>query len=154
MRRAMAYRRAVVVSQTWDFSEEDNVVGSELLTVVATVDSGTGATVLTLTGEVDMLTAPVLRQGIDEQFSADLAPIIVDLSRVEFFGSTALDVMVKTQQRASAEGRDFLLVAGTRVVRRPLEVTGLDAVLSVYDDLDLALEAVRASAAHRPHHGS
>jgi hypothetical protein len=37
-------------------------VGHELLTVVATVNSGTGATVLTVAGEVDMLTAPVLRR--------------------------------------------------------------------------------------------
>jgi hypothetical protein len=32
----------------------------------------------------------------------------------------------------------------------PAEGTGLDAVLSVHDDLDQALEAVRASAAERP----
>jgi anti-sigma B factor antagonist len=111
------------VPQTWDPAEERTVVGREPLTVVATVDSGTGATVLTATGEVDMLTAPVLRQRLDEHFGADRAPIIVDLSRVEFFGSTALAVIVDTEQRARAEGRSFALVAGTRVVRRPLQVT-------------------------------
>ena len=118
--------------------------------MVATVDSGTGATMLTVAGEVDMLTAPVLRQRLDEHFGADRAPIIVDLSRVEFFGSTGLAVMVETQQRASAEGRDFALVAGTLVVRRALEVTRLAAVLPVYDGLDQALEAMRVFGAQRP----
>jgi anti-sigma B factor antagonist len=148
----MPYRRATAVPQTSDPGEEHNVVGHELLTVVATVDPGTGATVLTVAGEADMLTAPVLRQHLDERFCADQAPIIVDLSRVEFFGSTALAIMVEIQQRASIEGRDFVLVAGTQIVRRPLEVTGLDTVLSVHDDLDQAREAVRASAADRPHY--
>jgi len=78
------------VPQTSDPAKEHNVVGHELLTVVATVDPGTGATVLTVAGEADMLTAPVLRQRLEEHFCADRAPIIVDLSRVEFFGSTAL----------------------------------------------------------------
>lgn len=137
--------------QTGDSAEEHNVVGQELLMVVATVDSGTGATVLTVAGEVDMLTAAVLRGRLDEHFAADRAPIVVDLSRVEFFGSNALAVVVEAHQRASAEGHNFVLVAGTRVVQRPLEVTRLDAVLSVHDDLNQALEAVRASAAERPH---
>jgi anti-sigma B factor antagonist len=141
------------VPQTWDPAEKHNIVGRELLTVVATVDSGTGATILTVAGEADMLTAPVLRQRLDEYFGADRAPIIVDLSRVEFFGSNALAVVVDAHHRASAEGRKFILVAGTRVVRRPLAVTELDAVLSVQGDLHQALEAVRASAAaQRPSH--
>jgi anti-sigma B factor antagonist len=135
------------VPQTWDPAEERNVVGRELLTVTATIDPGTGATVLTVAGEIDMLTAPMLRQRLDEHFAADRTPIIVDLSQVEFFGSNALAVLVDAHQRAIAEGRTFVLVAGTRIVRRPLKVTELDVVLSVYDDLDHALEAVHAWSA-------
>jgi hypothetical protein len=45
--------------------EEHHVVGHELLTVMATVDSDTGATILTVASEADMLTAPVLRQRLD-----------------------------------------------------------------------------------------
>ena len=135
------------MSQTWDPAEEHNVVGHELLTVTATTEPGTGATVLTVAGEVDMLTAPVLRQRLEEHFAADQTPIIMDLSQVEFFGSTALAVLVDTHQRATAEGRTFVLIAKTRIVRRPLKVTELDKVLSVYDDLDHALEAVHAGSA-------
>ena len=134
------------MSQTWDPAEEHNVVGHELLTVTATTDPGTGATVVTVVGEVDMLTAPVLRQRLEEHFAAGQTPIIVDLSQVEFFGSTALAVLVDTHQRAAAEGRIFVLIAKTRIVRRPLKVTELDKVLSVYDDLDDALEAVHAGS--------
>jgi anti-sigma B factor antagonist len=71
----------------------------------------------------------------------------VDLSQVEFFGSNALAVLVDTHQRATAEDRTFVLIAETRIVRRPLKVTELDKVLSVYDDLDHALEAVHAGSA-------
>jgi anti-sigma B factor antagonist len=143
----MPYRRGAAVPQIWDPAEERNVVGHELLTVTATIDPGTGATVLTVAGEIDMLTAPVLRQRLDEHFAADRTPIIVDLSQVEFFGSNALGVLVDAHQRAIADGRIFVLVAGTRIVRRPLKATELDKVLSVYDDLDHALEAVHAWSA-------
>ncbi|MGA9309444.1 MAG: STAS domain-containing protein [Pseudonocardiaceae bacterium] len=140
--------------QTWDPAEEHNVAGDELLTVAATTDSGTGATILTVAGEADMLTAPVLRQRLDEHFGTDRTPIIVDLSRVEFLGSNALAVLFDVHERASAEGRAFAVVAATRVVRRPLQVTGLDTTLSVHDDLDHALEAVHTSAGQPPHHES
>ena len=131
------------MSQTWDPAEEHNVVGHELLTVTATTDPG----VVTVAGEVDMLTAPVLRQRLEEHFAADQTPIIMDLSQVEFFGSNALAVLVDTHQRATAEGRTFVLIAETRIVRRPLEVTELAKVLSVYDDLDHALETVHGWSA-------
>jgi anti-sigma B factor antagonist len=77
-----------------DSADERTVVGSELLTVVAAVDSASGAMVLTVVGEVDMVTAPMLRERLDVLFRADRAPIVVDLSRVEFFGSTGLAVVV------------------------------------------------------------
>lgn len=54
-----------VAPQTRDPAEEHHVVGHELLTVMATVDSDTGATILTVASEADMLTAPVLRQRLD-----------------------------------------------------------------------------------------
>jgi anti-sigma B factor antagonist len=142
------------VPQTWDPAEEHNVAGDELLTVAATTDSGTGVTILTVAGEADMLTAPVLRQHLDEHFGTDRTPIIVDLSRVEFLGSNALAVLFDVHERASAEGRAFAVVAATRVVRRPLQVTGLDTTLSVHEDLEQALKAVHASAAQPPHHES
>ena len=73
----------------------------------------------------------------------------MDLSRVEFIASNALAVLVDVHERASAEGRTFAAVAATRVVRRPLQVIGLDTTLPVYD-LDHALGAVHASAVQRP----
>lgn len=83
-----------------DPADEGNVIDrDELLTVVVTVDAGTGATVLAVAGEVDMLTAPLLRQHLDEHFGVQ-APIVVDLSRVEFFGSNGLAVVFDAQQRA------------------------------------------------------
>jgi anti-anti-sigma regulatory factor len=60
-----------------------------------------------------MLTAPVLRQCLGEHFGADRTPIVVDLSRVEFFGPTALAIVVDVQQHANAEGHDFVRVASS-----------------------------------------
>lgn len=116
------------------------------LTVVAAVDPDTGAaTVLTLEGEVDMLTAPVLRRRLGEAFNGDPTHLIVDLSGVEFLGSHGLAALLDAQERAGAEGRSLAVVAGTRAARRPIEISGLAQVLNLCEDLDQAQEAVRAA---------
>jgi hypothetical protein len=69
------------VPQTSDPAKKHHVVGHELLTAAATVDSDTGATILTVTGEAHLLTAPVSHRRLDEHFGANRAPITVDLSR-------------------------------------------------------------------------
>ncbi|MGH3615096.1 MAG: STAS domain-containing protein [Pseudonocardia sp.] len=119
------------------------------LTVVVSVDRGTGAaTVLTVEGEVDMQTTPVLRRRIGEAFNGDPTHLIVDLSGVEFIGSHGLAALLDAQERAGVEGRGLAVVAGTRAARRPIEISGLAQVLNLCDDLDQAQAAV--PSARRP----
>ncbi|MGH3565482.1 MAG: STAS domain-containing protein [Pseudonocardia sp.] len=116
------------------------------LTVVATVDPGTEtAAVLTVDGEVDMLTAPVLCRRLEEAVNGDLTHLIVDLSGVEFLGSHGLAALLDAQERAGVEGRSLVVVAGTRAARRPIEISGLAQVLNLCADLDQAQEAVRSA---------
>lgn len=130
-------------------TEHERKVHYDQLTVVATVDPGTGAaTVLTVDGEVDMLTTPVLRRRIGEAFNGDPTHLIVDLSGVEFIGSHGLAALLDAQERAGEEGRSLSVVAGTRAARRPIEISGLAQVLNLCEDLDQAQEAV--PSARRP----
>jgi anti-sigma B factor antagonist len=95
------------------------------LTVTAV---GDGEVVLTVTGEVDSLTAPDLRAALDAVL-ADPAcrRLVLDVSAVAFMSSAGLSVLVTTREDAHAREIDFRLAGldGNRAVRRPLELTGL-----------------------------
>lgn len=101
-----------------------------------------GCIVLSVNGEIDALTAPTLdaeiRSGVRE---SEPGLLVVDLTTVGFLGSAGLAVLVNTVKDA-LEQRVMLrlVIDNTRPVVRPIEVTGLDAVLPVYDTVEQALQ--------------
>jgi anti-sigma B factor antagonist len=84
-------------------------------------------------GEIDMLTAPRLRQALTASVAVRGADVVVDLDRVTFLGSNGLGVLVELHQQAEAAGANFRLVCANRTVSRPLTLTGLDQVLDFYE---------------------
>ncbi|MDA8296175.1 MAG: STAS domain-containing protein [Actinomycetota bacterium] len=98
-----------------------------------------GASVVSAEGEVDVSTAPALRQRLYEL--PDSAKVVVDLSEVTFLDSTGLGVLVAALKRVreSDAGGDLRLVVTRPQVSKVLEVTGLSTVFSVFPSLDEAL---------------
>lgn len=108
-----------------------------LLTVDLT--SRADAWVITPVGEVDMLTEPLLAARVDEALAGTARRIVVDLTRLTFFGSAGAACLVKAADRATKQGSQLRVVAGESVAARVLEVSGLFDVLAGYDTVDLAL---------------
>jgi anti-anti-sigma factor len=108
------------------------------------------AAVCAVSGEVDLSTAPELRDRLLAQVSPAGPDVVVDLVEVSFFGAAGLSVLVEVQAAADACGVGFYVVARTRAVLVPLTVTGLDRVLDVHPDVAgvqaRARSAVRAGA--------
>ncbi len=98
-----------------------------------------GASVVSAEGEVDVSTAPALRQRLYEL--PESAKVVVDLSEVTFLDSTGLGVLVAALKRVreSDAGGDLRLVVTRPQVSKVLEVTGLSTVFSVFPSLDEAL---------------
>lgn len=119
----------------------------ELLTVSANSDRP-DVLVITVCGEVDMSTGPLLRDRLHEQIRRSGPDLIVDLTQVRYFGVTGLTVLMDVRATAMSAEVGFRVVAATRVALRPLRVTGLDSVLDVYLELSQALTPL-ASARHR-----
>ena len=97
-----------------------------------------GVAVATVSGEVDMLTAPTLRAAVDGQLDA-CRVLVLDLSGVIFLGSAGLALLVETSHETRRREIDLRLVAAGRSVRRPLEITGLDEVLTTFATRDDAV---------------
>jgi anti-sigma B factor antagonist len=68
--------------------------------------------------------------------------VLVDLTDVRFFGSPGLNVLAESAEQASAKpGFQPLrvVVDSNRPVLRPIELTGYDAILALYHDIEDAL---------------
>ena len=101
-----------------------------------------GFAVLEVAGEVDVATAPRLRQQLVETASSGRDTLIVDLSDVEFLDSTGLGVLVSGLKRFRTLGGD-LVVVGTRPrILKVFEITGLTTVFGMYDTVDDAVAAL------------
>ena len=97
------------------------------ITDIASVDvSGSGPAVcVTAAGEIDSTTAPVLRQQLDPLFDAEVHEVTVDLRQVTFLDSAGLCVLAAAHRRAVRQGVTMRVLASSRAVIRPLQITGL-----------------------------
>jgi anti-sigma B factor antagonist len=96
-------------------------------------------TVLAVTGEVDVYTAPRLREKLVELVSQDKLQVIVDLEGVDFLDSTGLGVLVGGLKRLRSHDGDLGLVCSQPRVLKVFEITGLTKVFEIYDSLDAAV---------------
>ncbi|MEN3361408.1 MAG: anti-sigma factor antagonist [Mycobacteriales bacterium] len=101
-------------------------------------------TVLEVAGEVDVYTAPGLRDRISDLLDGGQHRLVVDLGGVEFLDSTGLGVLVAGLNRAREVGGSLSLVCPQERVLKLFRITGLDEVFTVHGTVD---EALASSAA-------
>lgn len=99
------------------------------------------AVVLTVSGEVDMLSSPHLAEAIQTAMATKPAALIVDLSKVDFLASAGMTVLV-TAQADVEEPTRFAVVAHGSATSRPIKLMGIDSVLALYSTLDDALSGI------------
>ncbi len=105
------------------------------------VDRRGSAAVVTVSGDVDALTAPRLRDALDRGFAqADGGPLVLDLTAVEFLASRGLGTIVEAQREGGATTPLRVVVDHARPVVRPIQLSGLDAVLTLFDSVEDALD--------------
>lgn len=92
--------------------------------------------VLTVTGEVDVYTAPTLREHILTAIAEGVQTVIVDLSAVAFMDSTGLGVLVGALKRLRQSDGRLVVVCNADAVLKIFAVTGLMDVFGVVPTLD------------------
>ncbi|WP_232662640.1 anti-sigma factor antagonist [Pseudonocardia sp. TRM90224] len=117
-------------------------------TAVPTSSAGS-AVVVAVHGELDLHTAPALMAAVDDALgNAALDAVVIDLSDVEFLGSSGLGVLANIATRASAPaqggtGTDVAVrvvaPADHRPVTRPWEAMNLQQIIPLYPSVDDAL---------------
>jgi anti-sigma B factor antagonist len=97
--------------------------------------------VVTVSGEVDVYTAPQLRSALEDQMVNGQTRIVIDLEEVGFLDSTGLGVLVGRLKAVTKAGGWLRVVCTEERILRLFAITGLDQVLPVHDSVDAAVSA-------------
>ena len=103
------------------------------------VSERNGWAILSVAGEVDVATAPRLREKLIELVNAGSVKIVVDLESVEFLDSTGLGVLVGALKRVRTSDGDFALVCTEPRILKLFEITGLTKVFPMRDSVEEAV---------------
>jgi anti-sigma B factor antagonist len=96
--------------------------------------------VLTLSGEVDVYTAPRLKETLIEEVASGCVKIIVDLDDVGFIDSSGLGVLVGGLRRVKEHDGAIRLVCTRENILKIFRITGLDKVFPIFSDIEEARE--------------
>ena len=99
---------------------------------------GTDAPVIAVSGEVDVATAPQLRESLQRVIAHGASTVVLDLLGVTFLDSTALGVVIGAHKRCREVGGELRVVVADPRLVKIFEITGLTGVLSISDSLHAA----------------
>jgi anti-sigma B factor antagonist len=97
--------------------------------------------VVSVGGEIDLSTAPAFEAAIIGALDDDPPVVVIELSEVSFMASVGLRILAAAHEKVSKSAQ-LAIVANNPATSRPIELTGLDKVMSLYPSLDAALIAV------------
>jgi len=106
-----------------------------------------GRTVVELNGELDLFTAPLLRDVLLGLTSDGKYFLAVELSSLAFLDSSGLGVLIGAAKRANAGGGGLCLAGARENVLKVLRITGLMRVMPAFPTLEDAfgwLDELRA----------
>jgi anti-sigma B factor antagonist len=95
--------------------------------------------VVSVAGELDEYTAPVLERELQAMLRSGAETDIVDLTQCEFIDSSALGVLVTANARLRGVPSRLSLVTADRNIQKVFEITGLDRVFAIHPTRDAAL---------------
>ena len=104
--------------------------------------AGSSPPVIAVSGEIDVATAPQLRERLHGVIARGEATVVLDLFGVTFLDSTALGVLVGALKRCRELGGELhVVVADPRIVKI-FEITGLTSVFTIADSLGIGWSGV------------
>lgn len=98
-------------------------------------------TVVEVQGDIDLASAPVLRNTLESVLRDGRLHLVVDLTDVPFVDSSGLGVLVGAQRLLRPRGGGVQIVCAAPRVLRVFSITGLDQLFTVHDTLQDALVA-------------
>lgn len=101
--------------------------------------------IIEVAGEIDVYTAPRLREAVVEAVDAGHLRLVVDIERVEFLDSTGLGVLVGALKKVRAQGGSLDIVCTHPRLLKIFDITGLDKVFGLRESVEAARAAHEAA---------
>jgi anti-sigma B factor antagonist len=121
------------------------------LLVSAVMTGSDGAVIVTVEGDLDIVTAPAARERLLSLLRPGVSRLVIDMSAIRYADASGVTVLVSTQRRAILLGGVVRLAAPEPDVARVLAATGISRHLKVYPTVQAALGGrTSASGTARP----
>jgi anti-sigma B factor antagonist len=121
------------------------IIGDSVCHMKLSINHVNNICYFTLVGEIDSLSAGLIKDKIQSQIEAQCYNFIVDLTQVKFMDSAGLGVLVSGLKVCNKNGGDLVLVGLTENVRELFRITRLDTVFKLFPDRESAAEAFNVS---------
>ncbi|MGH3082383.1 MAG: STAS domain-containing protein [Gaiellaceae bacterium] len=112
---------------------------------VRMAEVGNNGFVVSVSGEVDLHTAPEMERELTEVLQLGGNSVVVDLAEVGFIDSTVLGLLLRYKPRFRSRGGDLVLVSDDRRILRTLEITGLDRIFRIEQRLGDAVAGLQVA---------
>lgn len=106
-----------------------------------TVDAGADRAVLRVWGEVDVYTAPMLRERVMDLAAKGAVHVLLDMRGVEFLDSTGLGALVACLKRLRTQDGSMGLSLESERILRIFRITGLTQVFTPHPTVAAAVDA-------------
>lgn len=105
-----------------------------------------GRTIVEVGGEIDVYSAPTLRDHLNALVADGSYDLVVDMQAVEFLDSTGLGVLVGGLKRVRTHNGSLHLVCSQERVLKVFRITGLTKVFAIHDSIEQALASDTGAA--------
>lgn len=101
-------------------------------------EKGTDFCAVVLEGEIDVYTAPRLKEELVSVVESGCSNVVVDMEKVGFIDSSGLGVLVSALRRARERDGVVRIVCTRDNILKIFRITGLDKVFPIFSDLEEA----------------
>jgi anti-sigma B factor antagonist len=108
-----------------------------------------GGVVLRPSGDLDLATVEAFRLSVQTALVDEPAALVIDLTDVDFLDSSGIAVLAVALRTQRARGARIAATNPQSIVRRALELVGLDLIFDVSEIPAALLEEAAAGAHHR-----
>lgn len=120
--------------------ENEKREGTGLDIAIEDVDN---ISLIILSGEVDVYSAPKLRETIKDLVDEENFDIVVNLEKVDFLDSTGLGVLVGGLKRVKQHDGELGIICNQEKILRIFRITGLTKVFPIYGSREELLTKIK-----------
>jgi anti-anti-sigma factor len=95
--------------------------------------------VITLPAEIDMNNADLVNAELAQALEEGPGVLVVDMTATAFCSSGGIHVLSRARSQATVAGARLRVAVTAHIVRRVLELTGMDELIDIYPDVETAL---------------